>query len=203
MALYVTDGSTARLTDPGIIWGQGNVQSATAYVNFEYGTARTAGYGLFNLQLSNLDVTSYQAILVPMQNSSTVETGGCYGGIFAHGEGDADLDSATSDSFNNFRGFPLSAKRTGAESNNDYLGHYNIWISDPTVAPTGTDFASYPNVWWQGTHRLSTVLASNVQGGGTNNRWNSHWGMRLETNDPSNNRIQSVTWKLMAYKNGS
>tara|TARA_Y100001963_G_scaffold64930_1_gene90400 strand:- start:228 stop:839 length:612 start_codon:yes stop_codon:yes gene_type:complete len=203
MALYVTDGSTARVTDPGIIWGQGNVQSATAYVNFEYGTARTAGYGLFCLHLSNLDVTSYQAILTPLQNSSTVELDGCYGGYFAHGEGDSDLDSATSHSFNGSRGFPLTAGRNGEEATNNYLGHYTIWISDPTVPPTGTDFASYPSIWWQGTHRLSTVLASNVQGGGTNNQWTSHWGMRLESNDPSNNRIQSVTWKLMAYKNGT
>ena len=203
MALYVTDGTTARTTDPGIIWGQGNVQSATAYVNFEYGTARTAGYGLFNLQLANLDVTGYKAVLTPMPDSSSVETDGCYGGIFAHGEGDSDLDANTSDSFNNYRGFPLTAKRTGEESDNNYLGNYSIWISDPTVPPTGSDFAAYPNVWWQGTHRLATTLASNVQGGGVNNQWTSHWGIRLETDDPSNNRIQSVTWKLMAYKNGT
>tara|TARA_B100000965_G_scaffold370269_1_gene358259 strand:+ start:649 stop:1260 length:612 start_codon:yes stop_codon:yes gene_type:complete len=203
MALYVTDGTTARTTDPGIVWGQGNVQSATAYVNFEYGTARTAGYGLFNLQLTNLDVTGYEARLTPLQNSSSVETDGCYGGVFAHGEGDADLDAGTSGNFNNYRGFPLTAKRNGEESGNNYLGNYSIWISDPTVAPTGTDFAGYPSVWWQGTHRLSTILAANVQGGGVNNQWTSHWGIRLESNDPTNNRIQSVTWKLMAYKNGT
>ena len=203
MTLYVTDGSTARTVDPGIIWGQGNVQSAVSHVNVEYGTARTAGYGLFHLQLSNVNVSGYQLIATPMKNSTTVETGGCYGGFFAHGEGDADLDASTSDRFYDNRGFPISASRTGEEAGNDYLGHYNIWISDPTVPPVGVDYASYPNLWWQGTHRLSTVLASNVQGGGTNNKWNSHWGIRLETNDPTNNRIVSVTWKLMAYKNGT
>ena len=203
MALYVTDGSTSRTVDPGIIWRQGNVQSSVNNVDIEYSSARDAGYGLFNLQLSNVDVSGYQLLATPMKSSGQIETTGSYGGIFAHGEGDADLDAATSDSFNNNRGFPITAKRTGEESNNDYLGHYSIWISDPTVAPTGSDFASYPNLWWQGTHRLNGVLASNVQGGGTNNRWNSHYGIRLETNDWENARIQSVTYKLLAYRNGT
>ncbi len=203
MALYVTDGSTSRTVDPGIIWRQGNVQSSVNNVDIEYSSARDAGYGLFNLQLSNVDVSGYQLVATPMKSSGQIETAGSYGGIFAHGEGDSDLDAATSDSFNNNRGFPITAKRTGEESNNDYLGHYSIWISDPTVPPTGNDYASYPNLWWQGTHRLSGVLASNVQGGGTNNKWNSHYGIRLETNDWGNARIQSVTYKLLAYRNGT
>ena len=130
MALYVTDGSTSRTVDPGIIWRQGNVQSSVNNVDIEYSSARDAGYGLFNLQLSNVDVSGYQLLATPMKSSGQIETTGSYGGIFAHGEGDADLDAATSDSFNNNRGFPITAKRTAATKGKGVIvGTINIAIA--------------------------------------------------------------------------
>ena len=120
MALYVTDGSTSRTVDPGIIWRQGNVQSSVNNVDIEYSSARDAGYGLFNLQLSNVDVSGYQLLATPMKSSGQIETTGSYGGIFAHGEGDADLDAATSDSFNNNRGFPPVSPASSVASDDSF-----------------------------------------------------------------------------------
>ena len=61
--------------------------------------------------------------------------------------------------------------------------------------------AAYPSVWWQGTHRVSSILASNIQGGGVNNRRNAHYGVRFGTHDGSTS-MDRCSYVLTAYKGG-
>ena len=60
---------------------------------------------------------------------------------------------------------------------------------------------AYPTVWWQGSHRISSVLAANMQGGGVNNQFNAHYGVRFGTNDGSTN-MDRCNYILTAYKEG-
>ena len=49
--------------------------------------------------------------------------------------------------------------------------------------------------------RLNNVYASNIVGGGVHNQFNAHYGLRLETDDPSNARILEYGYALYAYRN--
>ena len=202
MALYQTDGSTARHIESAVVWRQGSLSSGTAYVNLQYSDARSAGYGFFKLVLTGVRIPSKELALWALQNSSSKTTTGYYGGIFAHGENGAHLSTSShSDRFHNHSFFPLSAKRNGEEGN-IYLGHYTIYISDPIGGNITGINAAYPTVWWQGSHRVSSVLAVNLQGGGVNNRFNSHYGVRFGTHDGSTN-MDRCQYKLTAYKEGA
>lgn len=198
MGLYKTDGSTARVMDGMVIWSQAESTTATSHVDIEYSSARTAGYGFFILQLTGVECNANELLLTPMSAANTVVTNGCYGGYYAHGEGNGDI-TAYDASFNNRRGFPISALRAGNELGN-YLGHYTVNISDPTNTGSGN---AYPNVWWHGTHRINNALAANVAGAGVHNRFNAHYGLRLETVDHSNNRILEYGYTLYALKAGT
>ena len=204
MPLYQTNGTTARTIESAVVWRQGVVSSSTAYVDLQYSDARTAGYSFFKLVLMGVRIPSKELVMWGLRSAGTTETNGYYGGIFAHGEGGAHLSNIShSASFNNHNFFPLSANRTGTELG-VYLGHYTIYISDPIAsAITGipNNGGAFPTVWWQGSHRLSTVLAVNLQGGGVNNRFNSHYGVRFGTHDGSTN-LDRCTYILTAYKEG-
>jgi len=206
MPLYQTDGTTARNIESAVVWRQGIVSSGTAYVDLQYSDARTAGYSFFKLVLAGVRIPSKKLAMWGLKSSGTPETAGYYGGIFSHGEGNNYhylSDQVTSDRFNNYGHFPISAIRDGQEAS-VYLGYYTIYISDPIVsAITGipNNGAAYPNVWWQGTHRLSGSLASNTQGGGVNNRFSAHYGVRFGTHDGSTN-MDRCTYVLTAYKSG-
>jgi len=204
MPLYQTDGSTARNIESAVVWRQGVVSSGTAYIDLQYSDARTAGYGFFKLVLQGVRIPTKELVLWGLRSAGTPETAGYYGGVFAHGENGAHLSTQShSDRFHNHNFFPLSAKRNGEEAS-VYLGHYTIYISDPiasaiTSIPSGG--GAYPTVWWQGSHRVSSVLAVNLQGGGVNNRFNSHYGVRFGTHDGSTN-MDRCTYILTAYKEG-
>ena len=206
MPLYQTDGSTARNIESAVVWRQGVVSSGTAYIDLQYSDARTAGYGFFKLVLQGVRIPAKQLAMWGLKSSGTPETAGYYGGVFSHGEGNAATHLSTqtsSDRFNNHAYFPITALDTGAESG-VYLGHYTIYISDPTdstITGIPNNGGAYPNVWWQGTHRLDPALASNTQGGGVNNRFSAHYGVRFGTHDGST-AMDRCTYVLTAYKSG-
>ena len=206
MALYQTDGTTARNIESAVVWRQGVVSTSTAYVDLQYDDARTAGYSFFKLVLGGLRIDGKQLALWGLQSSGTPETAGYYGGVFSQGEGTGYYylsQQASSNTFSNHGFFPISATKIGAEAN-VYLGHYTIYITDPIAsAITGipSNGGAYPNVWWQGTHRLDGSLASNTQGGGVNNRFNSHYGVRFGAHDGST-AMDRCTYILTAYKEG-
>ena len=202
MPLYQTDGSTARSVQSAVVWRQGTVSSSTAYVDLQYSDARSAGYGFFKLVLLGVRIPTKILALWGLQNSSTVTTAGYYGGVFAHGENGAHLSNQShSNTFNNYSYFPISALRNGEEGN-IYLGHYTIYISDPVGSNITGINAAYPSVWWQGTHRVSSILASNIQGGGVNNRRTAHYGVRFGTHDGSTS-MDRCSYVLTAYKESS
>ena len=204
MPLYQTDGSTARSVQSAVVWRQGTVSSGTAYVDLQYSDARTAGYGLFKLVLLGVRIPAKKLALWGLKSSGTPETAGYYGGVFSHGEGVNYYylsQQVSSDRFNNYNHFPISALRGGNEAN-IYLGNYTIYISDPVGSNITGINAAYPNVWWQGTHRLDGPLASNTQGGGVNNRRSAHYGVRFGTDDGST-AMDRCSYVLTAYKESS
>ena len=203
MPLYTTDGTTARQQNTEVVWAQGTVSSGTAYVDLQYSDARTAGYSLFKLVLLGVRIPGKQLALWGLKSSGTPETNGYYGGVFAHGEGSGYYylsQQASSSNFNNYNYFPISAIRNGLE-NDIYLGNYTIYISDPVGSNITGIPAAYPNVWWQGTHRLSGSVASNTQGGGVNNRRSAHYGVRFGAQDGST-AMDRCNYVLTAYKEG-
>ena len=201
MPLYQTDGSTARNIESAVVWRQGVVSSGTAYIDLQYSDARSAGYGFFKLVLMGVRIPQKELALWGLRNSSTTTTTGYYGGIFAHGENGAHLSTSShSDRFHNHSFFPISAKRNGEEGN-VYLGHYTIYISDPVGSNITGINAAYPTVWWQGSHRVSSVLAANIQGGGVNNQRNARYGVRFGASDGSSN-MDRCQYTLTAYKEG-
>jgi hypothetical protein len=162
-----------------------------------YDDARTAGFDRFTIEIYDLEMNGYHPLLTPLKSSGVVEAGGCYGGYEIYGEGGV---GTTGTNFNDRRGFPISGLRAGTELGS-YKGHYTIHVSDP-VLPSNTNSA-YPNVWWHGTHRVSGTLATRCAGGGVNNKFNSHYGLRLVTNDPTNNRITEYGFALYAYRDNN
>lgn len=203
MPLYTTDGTTARQQNTEVVWAQGAVSSGTAYVDLQYGDARTAGYSFFKLVLLGVRIPAKQLALWGLKSSGTPETNGYYGGVFSHGEGGGYhylSDQASSSNFNNYNYFPISAIRTGLEGN-IYLGYYTIYISDPIGSNITGIPAAYPNAWWQGTHRLSGSIASNTQGGGVNNQRSAHYGIRFGAQDGST-AMDRCNYVLTAYKEG-
>ena len=203
MPLYQTDGTTARNVESAVVWRQGVVSTGTAYVDLQYGDARTAGYSFFKLVLGGVRIPSKELALWGLKSSGTPETAGYYGGVFSQGEGTGYhylSQQASSNPYTSHGFFPISAKKVGGEANT-YLGYYTIYISDPiNTAITGIAGA-YPNVWWQGTHRLDGSLASNTQGGGVNNRFSAHYGVRFGASDGST-AMDRCTYVLTAYKEG-
>tara|TARA_B100000683_G_C12278230_1_gene468786 strand:+ start:87 stop:707 length:621 start_codon:yes stop_codon:yes gene_type:complete len=203
MPLYTTDGTTARQQNTEVVWAQGTVSSGTAYVDLQYSDARTAGYSFFKLVLLGVRIPAKQLALWALKSSGTPETNGYYGGVFSHGEGGGYhylSQQASSSNFNNYNYFPISAIRTGLE-NSIYLGNYTIYISDPVGSNITGIPAAYPNVWWQGTHRLSGSIASNTQGGGVNNQRSAHYGIRFGAQDGST-AMDRCNYVLTAYKEG-
>ena len=202
MPLYQTDGTTARNIESAVVWRQGTISSGTAYVDLQYSDAKSQGYGFFKLVLLGVRIPSKELGLWAMQNSSTVTTTGYYGGVFAHGEIDGmkHINSTTSNRFHNHQFFPISCFRNGEEGN-IYLGDYTIYISDPVGSNITGINAAFPTVWWQGSHRISSVLSANMQGGGVNNQRNGSYGVRFGTNDGSSN-MDRCQYILTAYKEG-
>jgi len=197
MALYITDGTTAReMEGHGVVWSEGYSTTDTSHFDVEYSSARSAGYGRFIIEIHNFYCQSNEMLMTPMLNSTTPDGIGCYGAYFVHGEGDGNVAGYDA-SFNNRRGFPISGLRAGNELGN-YMGNYTINISDPTQGSN-----AFPNVWWQGTHRVTSTLASHIAGAGVHNRFNAHYGVRFETVDYTNNRILEYGYTLYALKSGT
>ena len=198
MALMWTNGTTSKEErGPGVLWAEGYSSSAVTHVDIVYGDARTAGFDKFIIEIYDLECNGYHPLLTPMTGSNAISTNGCYGGYEVYGEGGVGTHGIN---YNNRRGFPISGTYNALELGN-YKGHYQVHVSDP-VLPANTNSA-YPNVWWHGTHRLATVLASRIGGGGVHNRFNAHHGLRLETNDPSNARITEYGYALYAYRDNN
>ena len=209
MPLYQTDGTTARNIESAVVWRQGVVTTGTAYVDLQYSDARTAGYGFFKLVLAGVRCPSKVFALWGLTGAGTAETAGYYGGVFNHGESAGSLaqDTGTgyplSSALNNNGYFPLTAGRDGGEGS-VYLGHYTIYIADPvhsSITGIPSSGGGFPNVWWQGTHRTAFTLAANIQGGGVNNRFNSHYGVRFGAHDGST-AMDRCTYVLTAFKGG-
>lgn len=198
MPLYITDGTTAKKSEGhGVVWSSGYSTTDVSHFDVEYSSARSAGYGRFIIELHNIEVNGYSLLMTPMTAANTPNTIGCYGGYYSHGEGNGDITNNDLN-FNNRRGFPISALKGGDELST-YMGNYTINISNPTQ---GTSNA-FPNVWWHGTHRISTSLASHIAGGGVYASTPPNYGVRFETTDPSNNRITEYGYTLYALRSGT
>jgi len=191
MAFYVTDGTTARQQHSGVVFAEGKVTTGTSHVDIRYDLARTAGYGFFILDLTGIRFQSKDFTLRGLTAANTPATNGHYGGYYAHGESDSDLDAGTSDNMSNQAYWSLSAGRTGNHSTR-YLGNWRVYLTFPVDSSvTGVD-ASRPNIWWRGTCRVSTINSANIAGAGTATGQNDY-GIRIGTDDGSTN------WDLGSY----
>ena len=198
MALMWTNGTTSKVErGPGVLWAEGYSSSAVTHVDIVYNDARTAGFDKFLIEIYDLEINGYHALLTPLTASNNVSANGCYGGYEVYGEGGTNTHGVN---YNNRRGFPLTGTYDGLELGS-YKGHYTVHVSDP-VLPSNTNSA-YPNVWWHGTQRLSGSLASRIAGGGVHNRFSAHYGLRLESNDTSNARILEYGYALYAYRDNN
>ena len=200
MALYKTDGTTARESEGLVVWSEAYSTTATTHVDIEMASAQTAGYNKFILELYGIDLqeNTAQLRLQPMTAANTVDGDGCYGGYIVHGEGNGSV-TAYSTSYNNDAAIPLSGKRPGAELSSGYYGNYTINISFNDVGAVGAS----PNYYWHGVQRLNATLASQIIGGGTHAGAITKYGLRLVTDYPSNNYLLSYGYTLYALKSGS
>ena len=191
MPLLITDGTTSRQQRTGVVWAEGKVTSDTGYVDMRFDTAISAGYGFFKLDLTGVEIEGKQLALRGLSAANTPVTTGYYGGYYAHGENDADLDAGTSDRMFGHSYFYISADRSGEHANR-YFGHYSIYIiRSVDSSQTGVNAARI-NVFWQGTMRCSSVLASSIAGGGVCTG-SCDYGIRIGTHDNSTN------WGLGSY----
>ena len=191
MPLLITDGTTSRQQRTGVVWAEGKVTSDTGYVDMRFDTAISAGYGFFKLDLTGVEIEGKQLALRGLSAANTPVTTGYYGGYYAHGENDADLDAVTSDRMFGHSYFYISADRSGEHAGR-YFGHYSIYIiRSVDSSQTGVNAARI-NVFWQGTMRCSSTLASSIAGGGVCTG-SCDYGIRIGTNDNSTN------WGLGSY----
>tara|TARA_B100000424_G_scaffold255781_1_gene235088 strand:+ start:518 stop:1126 length:609 start_codon:yes stop_codon:yes gene_type:complete len=191
MPLYKTDGTTARLHNSGVVWAEGKVTSSTGYVDMRFDTARSAGYGFFKLDLTGIRIQGKQLALRGLSAANTPVTSGYFGGYYAHGENDADLDAVTSDRMHSQSHFKISADRSGEHASR-YFGHFSIYIIRAVDSSQTSANAARINVFWQGTMRVSSILASSIAGGGVCTG-SCDYGIRIGTHDNSSN------WGLGSY----
>ena len=199
MPLYTTDGSTARLHRSGVVWAEGKVTSSTGYVDMRFDTARSAGYGFFKLDLTGIRIQGKQLALRGLSSANTPVNSGYFGGYYAHGENDADLDAVTSDRMHNQSHFKISADRSGEHSSR-YLGHFTIYITHPVDSSITGANGSRINAYWRGTMRVSSILACNIAGAGTCTG-SCDYGIRIGTHDNASN-WDLGSYCLTAYKEG-
>jgi len=200
MPLYTTDGTTARPHKSGVVWAEGKVTSSTGYVDMRFDTARSAGFGFFKLDLTGIRLEGKQLALRGLSAANTPVTSGYFGGYYAHGENDADLDANTSDRMHSQTHFKISADRSGEHAGR-YLGHFSIYITHPVDSSiTGSVNGSRINAWWRGTMRVSSILACNIAGAGTCTG-SCDYGIRIGTHDNSTN-WDLGSYCLTAYKEG-
>ena len=200
MPLYTTDGTTARQHNSGVVWAEGKVTSSTGYVDMRFDTARSAGFGFFKLDLTGIRLEGKQLALRGLSAANTPVTSGYFGGYYAHGENDADLDANTSDRMHSQTHFKISADRSGEHAGR-YLGHFSIYITHPVDSSiTGSVNGSRINAWWRGTMRVSSILACNIAGAGTCTG-SCDYGIRIGTHDNSTN-WDLGSYCLTAYKEG-
>ena len=121
MPLLVTDGTTSRQQRTGVVWAEGKVTSDTGYVDMRFDTAISAGYGFFKLDLTGIEIEGKQLALRGLSAANTPVTSGYFGGYYAHGENDADLDAGTSDRMHSQSHFKISADRSGEHGNSCLL----------------------------------------------------------------------------------
>ena len=199
MPLYVTDGTTSRQHRSGVVWAEGKVTSATSYVDMRYDTARTAGFGYFRLDLTGMRFESKQLALWGLSSAGTTITTGYFGGYYAHGENDADLDAGTSDRMSSTQFFRISADRNGEHAGR-YLGNFTVHITYPVDSTIIGANGARPNVYWHGTCRVCSILASSIAGGGVCTG-SADYGIRIGTHDGSNNWTLG-SYCLTAFKEG-
>jgi hypothetical protein len=199
MAFYYTDGTTARQHNAGVIFGEGKVTTGTSYVDLRYDQARSAGFGYFTLDLSGIKCDSAEFVLRGLSSANTPSTAGTYQGYYAHGEGGGEINASTSGASNNHDSFRLTGGRDGSSSGR-YFGFFRVFIAYPVDSSITDINGARPNVWWQGTMRLSGTSASSVAGGGVNTG-SMNYGIRIGTDDGTTNWILG-SYVLTGYKEG-
>ena len=197
MALWTTDGTTARQHRSGVVWAEGKVTSNTGYVDMRFDTARSAGFGFFRLDLTGIYMEGKELALRGLSANNTPVTSGYFGGYYAHGESDADLDAGTSDRMHSNSHFRISASKSGNHGNR-YTGHFSIYITHPVDSSQSGN--SRINVYWHGTMRVSDVLAASIAGAGTCTG-SCDYGIRIGTHDNTSNWGLG-SYCLTAYKEG-
>ena len=169
MPLLVTDGTTAREQRTGVVFAEGKITSATSYIDLDWRAARTAGYGYFTLDLQNVEFENDQLALWQLSAANTPVTSGYYGGYYAYGEADSDLDANTSHSMNgsssNGGWFKLSANNNGAHIGR-YYGNFTIYAIFSVDSSQTSGNTARISTYWKGTSRVANVLAASISGGG-------------------------------------
>tara|TARA_Y100000589_G_scaffold331636_1_gene386059 strand:- start:2427 stop:3035 length:609 start_codon:yes stop_codon:yes gene_type:complete len=191
MAFYVTDGTTARQQNTGVVFVEGKVTTGTSHVDIRYDQARTAGYGFFILDLTGIRHESKEFTIRGLTAANTPGTNGHYGGYYNHGETDGTIDSSTSSNMSNQAYWSLTGGRTGNHGSR-YLGNWRIYMTFPVDSSITDVNGSRPNIWWRGTDRTSSILSANIAGGGTAVP-SFDYGIRVGTDDGSAN------WDLGSY----
>ncbi len=191
MAFYVTDGTTARQQNSGVVFVEGKVTTPTSYVDIRYDQAVAAGYGFFTLDLTGIFVQAKEFTIRGLTAANTPATSGHYGGYYAHGESDAAIDANTSGNMSNQAYWSLTAGRDGLHLGR-YLGHWRVYLTFPVDSSITAVNGSRPNIWWRGTCRMTTINSSNIAGAGTATASNDY-GIRIGTDDGTAN------WDLGSY----
>ena len=198
MALFVTDGTTARQQRTGVVFAEGKISSAVAYIDVDWRAARTAGYGYFTLDIQNVEFESDELALWQLSAANTPVTTGYYGGFYADGESDADLDAGTSHSMVSSAYFKLSANNNGDHLNR-YFGNFTIYAIYSVDSSQTNNNTARVSTYWKGTSRVSSVDAASISGGGVCTG-GADYGLRFGTGGGSTMSLGSYC--LTGFKEG-
>tara|TARA_A100001035_G_scaffold258839_1_gene235836 strand:+ start:374 stop:982 length:609 start_codon:yes stop_codon:yes gene_type:complete len=199
MPLLVTDGTTAREQRTGVVFAEGKITSAVTYIDLDWRAARTANYGYFTLDLQNVEFESDELAMWQLSAPNTPVTTGYYGGFYAYGEGDSDLDANTSHSMNSSSYFKLSANNNGAHLGR-YYGNFTIYAIFSVDSSQTSGNTARISTYWKGTARLNAILGASISGGGVCTG-GADYGLRFGTGGGS--QTMSVgSYCLTGFKEG-
>ena len=199
MPLLVTDGTTARQQRTGVVFAEGKITSAVSYVDLDWRAARTAGYGYFILDIQNVEFDGDELALWQLSAANTRVTSGYYGGFYAYGEGDSDLDANTSHSMNGSSYFKLSANNNGQHLSR-YYGNFTIYAIFSVDSSQTSGNTARISTYWKGTARMTSTFASSISGGGVCTG-GADYGLRFGTGGGSET-MSLGSYCLTGYKEG-
>lgn len=191
MAIKSKGSSGTTYRDQGMMALLSSSHSDTACSHFDvvYGANNdNDNYKIYKLYLRDIDITDgYSCNMTFMSGSGTPNTSGAYGGGGYLGEQQSSNQSIV---WNNADNVPLSMGAGSASSSGNYTGNWEVTIYANQSQP-----GAKMNYHFQGMHRNNENYTSGIWGGGTITQ-DGDYGVRITTNDTSNNRIVSYTYAL-------